>query len=168
MISRVQFRRPSRTGALSLTSVTRWLLVVVGCTGLELVQPALAFSGEVAEAPASLTGDTVLYPTRDDSRPLAPGGGSGSGSTGWLVAGLVLAGAGAWLWLQRRRLGAPGGRTLIGIEETRSLGNRQFLVVASCEGRRLLLGVSPGRIATLAELDDQNGYEAAVPPSPSR
>ncbi len=171
------------------TSVTRWLLVVAGCTGLELVQPALAADpeptsaataaegesattdtfGEPASSPAAERGgDTVLYPIDGDSRVL--GGAAAPAdqfSTGWLVAGVVLVGAGAWVWFQRAR---PGGRAgagkLIGIEETKSLGNRQFLVVASCDGRRFLLGVSPGHINTLADLDDLPASAAVLPPAP--
>jgi flagellar biogenesis protein FliO len=46
-----------------------------------------------------------------------------------------------------------GDRKLI-ISETRVLGNRQFLIVAEYESRKMLLGVCPGRIdylCTLAE-----------------
>jgi flagellar protein FliO/FliZ len=39
------------------------------------------------------------------------------------------------------------------IDETKSLGSRQYLVVASYEGRKLLLGVCPGRIDLLTPLD---------------
>lgn len=83
--------------------------------------------------------------------PVAGGGGFGSVS---LVLGLFLAGAGGWLlWRQRR--GTVTGRELrsLAIDETRSLGNRQFLVVASYEGRKFLLGVCPGRIDMLTSLD---------------
>jgi flagellar protein FliO/FliZ len=38
------------------------------------------------------------------------------------------------------------------IREMKSLGGRQFLVVAEYEGRRMLLGVCPGRIEHLCEL----------------
>ncbi|MFH1499687.1 MAG: flagellar biosynthetic protein FliO, partial [Verrucomicrobiota bacterium] len=70
---------------------------------------------------------------------------------------LLLAAGGGWLLLKRR--GAPlrrlaTGRRLIDIEETRSVGGRQYLVVARCEGRRLLLGVTAGRIQLLSPLDD--------------
>ncbi len=43
------------------------------------------------------------------------------------------------------------GRKLI-ISETRMLGNRQFLVVAEYEGKKMLLGVCPGRIDYLTPL----------------
>lgn len=91
--------------------------------------------------------------------PGATGGGVGSVS---LVLGLALAGAGAWLlWRQRR--GVPAGREMraLAIEETRSLGNRQFLVVASYEGRKFLLGVCPGRIDLLSPLDGTAPKERA-------
>ena len=39
------------------------------------------------------------------------------------------------------------------VAETRSLGNRQYLVVADYEGRKFLLGVCPGRIDLLSSLD---------------
>ncbi len=50
---------------------------------------------------------------------------------------------------------AKGERKLV-ISETRVLGNRQFLIVAEYESRKMLLGVCPGRIdylCTLAEPD---------------
>jgi flagellar protein FliO/FliZ len=46
---------------------------------------------------------------------------------------------------------ARGDRKLV-ISETRSLGNRQFLIVAEYEGRKMLLGVCPGRIDYLSTL----------------
>jgi len=44
------------------------------------------------------------------------------------------------------------GERKLQISETRMLGNRQFLVVAEYEGRKLLLGVCPGRIDYLSTL----------------
>ena len=46
---------------------------------------------------------------------------------------------------------AKAGRKL-NVAETRMLGNRQFLVVAEYEGRKMLLGVCPGRIELLSDL----------------
>lgn len=71
-----------------------------------------------------------------------------------LVLGIALAGVGAWM-VWRNRRGAPVGRDLdaLALEETRSLGNRQYLVVASYEGKKFLIGVCPGRIDMLAPLD---------------
>jgi len=114
-------------------------------------------------APAGVTAaddNTIFTPGASQREaPAAVGGGVGSVS---LVLGLALAGAGAWLlWRQRR--GVPAGRELraLAIDETRSLGNRQFLVVASYEGRKFLLGVCPGRIDMLTPLDGAAPKEKA-------
>ena len=40
----------------------------------------------------------------------------------------------------------------LNVAETRMLGNRQFLVMAEYEGRKMLLGVCPGRIELLSDL----------------
>jgi flagellar protein FliO/FliZ len=71
-----------------------------------------------------------------------------------VVGALLLACAGGWLLLRGRKISLPG-RTArkLAIDETRSLGSRQYLVVASYEGRKLLLGVCPGRIDLLTPLD---------------
>jgi flagellar protein FliO/FliZ len=70
-----------------------------------------------------------------------------------LLLGVALAGVGAWL-VWRNRRGAPIGREArqLSIQETRSLGNRQYLVVASYEDKKFLLGVTPGRIEMLTPL----------------
>ena len=44
------------------------------------------------------------------------------------------------------------GERKLEISETRMLGNRQFLVVAAYEDRKILLGVCPGRIEYLCTL----------------
>jgi flagellar protein FliO/FliZ len=41
----------------------------------------------------------------------------------------------------------------LAIAETKSLGNRQYLVVASYEDKKFLLSVCPGRIELLTPLD---------------
>lgn len=71
-----------------------------------------------------------------------------------LLLGAALAGVGGWL-VWRNRRGTPVGRDLraLAIEETRSLGNRQFLVVASYEGKKFLIGVCPGRIDLVSALN---------------
>lgn len=44
------------------------------------------------------------------------------------------------------------GENKLQISETRILGNRQFLVVAQYEGKKVLLGVCPNRIDYLCDL----------------
>lgn len=146
------FRFP--TGPIS--GVTRRLIVVVfGCAVLETAQPMIAAEGGDA---AVRSEDMIIYPqgSADASAGTRSVRGEG-GSVRWLAGALLLAAGGGWLLLRRR--GAPlrrlaTGRRLIDIEETRSVGGRQYLVVARCEGRRFLLGVTTGRIQLLSPLDD--------------
>ncbi len=71
-----------------------------------------------------------------------------------LLLGVALAGVGGWLVLRNRRHPAVGrDQRALAVDETRSLGNRQYLVVASYAGRKFLIGVCPGRIDMLAPLD---------------
>jgi flagellar protein FliO/FliZ len=44
----------------------------------------------------------------------------------------------------------------LAVEETRSLGNRQFLVVASYQDKKFLIGVCPGRIDLLSALNSSS------------
>ena len=52
------------------------------------------------------------------------------------------------------------GERKLEISETRMLGNRQFLIVAAYEDRKILLGVCPGRIDYLCTL---SGGEVEFP-----
>ncbi|MGH7943413.1 MAG: FliO/MopB family protein [Opitutaceae bacterium] len=108
----------------------------------------------------------------DESEVIFPGGGSPPGTpattaggglnTLSLGVGLVLAAVGAWfLWRNRRRVSAGNDIRALAIDETRSLGNRQYLVVASHQGKRFLLGVCPGQISFLSALPDATDREGA-------
>lgn len=97
--------------------------------------------------------DKVIFP--GSSRTEAPSkAASGGVNSITLVLGLGLAAVGGWL-VWRNRRGVPIGRDhrLLAVDETRSLGNRQYLVVASYENRKFLIGVCPGRIDLLSPLD---------------
>ena len=97
--------------------------------------------------------DKVFVPGASRSESPAKAAGASLSSMS-LILGVALAGAGGWM-VWRNRRGTPVGRDMraLAIDETRSLGNRQFLVVASYEGRKFLIGVCPGRIDMLAPLD---------------
>ena len=138
------------------TSVTRWLIVVVGCAVLETAQLMRAQAPSAEAAPARAP-ETVIYPqgSADQAGAGAPAGQGGNRSWSLLVAALALGGAGAWFLIRRRTAGPLGlakGERKIHIEETRSLGNRQYLVVADYEGSKFLIGVTPGQIQMLAPL----------------
>jgi flagellar protein FliO/FliZ len=79
----------------------------------------------------------------------------GPGSGLILATALLAAAGGWWLWQKRRgsfRLGSAQAARLA-IVESRSLGSRQYLVVADYDGRKFLLGVCPGSIELLTPLD---------------
>ena len=106
----------------------------------------------------------VIYP---GASPSAAGTSAGAPASGFgaltLVGALALAAAGGWLFFRGRKLPFAGrDARKLAIDETRSLGSRQYLVVASYAGRNLLLGVCPGRIDLLTPLD------APAPREPSR
>lgn len=140
---------------------------------LPLLAVALWLAAGAAAAdptPSPLTGDEVFYPRNspearqhkvsDDSFPL------------WGMLGLVAVLGGAGFYILRRGQLRPRGATgatqqHLAIEETRSLGNKQFLAVAAYGERKLLLSVCPGRVELLCRLDDPvtaRGPEPVVAP----
>lgn len=134
------------------SSVTRWLLMVVGCAILEMAQPMMAAPEPAASV--ARTGDTVIYPRSDEGSPDAPQKNTSNSSPAtWVFVAMVGLGAGGYWYLRQRGKSPLSRRGSIQIEDTRALGNRQFLVVASCDGRRFLLGVAAGGIQMLSPLD---------------
>jgi flagellar protein FliO/FliZ len=101
--------------------------------------------------------DQVIYPRSAPSAGTLVDKPASGPSPVLLVAALIAAGAGGWLlWRQRRSpKGFSGGQARkLSVAESRSLGNRQYLVVADYNGRKFLIGVCPGRIDMLAPLGD--------------
>ena len=102
-----------------------------------------------AASPAVGADDSkVIFPkTSAESAPTAEAGSSPWAGT--VVGALVLVAGGVSL-------------AALKVEETKPLGNRQFLVVASYEGQKFLLGVVPGRIEFLSALrpDETSGKSA--------
>jgi len=144
-----------------LSGALRRLLVVIGCVVLATAQPMSIFAESAADKPPAP--ETVLYPQGSATAPIAvptPRADSGYGSSLLLVVALLLAAGGVWLLLRRRAgSGFLAGRSAhkLQIEETRSLGNRQYLVVAVYEDKKLLLGVTPGQIQLLTPLSAGEG-----------
>jgi flagellar protein FliO/FliZ len=101
----------------------------------------------------------VLYPRGTSGAAVDASSGIGAPS---LLLAVAFAAAGAWLlWRGRRRSKGIAAKGRLSVAETRSLGNRQFLVVAAYGEKRFLIGVCAGQMSLLAPLDD-----AAQPPSP--
>ncbi len=100
---------------------------------------------------------SIIYPRNSEAAKTAdaaaathsPGYGSGI-----LVVALLLAGAGGWLfWRGRATPAGTLNARKLAIAETKSLGNRQYLVVAAYEDKKFLLSICPGRIELLTSLD---------------
>ena len=112
----------------------------------------LAFASWAAAAPDDAK---IIYPGAGAPASATTSGGGLGNVT--LLVGVALAAVGTWL-VWRARQNAPAGRELqaLSIQETRSLGNRQYLVVAAYADKKFLLGVCPGQINFLAPLDDSS------------
>ncbi len=145
-----------------ISSVIRWLLVVAGCVVLETAQPAFAAEADPLEVESAVSveepteaEDSFIFPRGRESREIAPREHS-PGRISWVtwLFGIALLGGGAWIvWQKKQQAVRTGAGRKIQIEETRPMGNRQYLVVARCEGKRFLLGVTPGRIDVVSPLD---------------
>ena len=96
----------------------------------------------------------IIYPHTPENKAEASTAHSPAYGSGVLFVALLLAGAGGWLFW-RGRAAPPGmaGARKLAIAETKSLGNRQYLVVAAYEDKKFLLSVCPGKIELLTSLD---------------
>ena len=125
----------------------------------------------LACASAGYPQEKVIYPrSTAGAAAAAPRADSGVRFTPLLVVALGAAVAGGWLlWRQRRTPAGFAARDArkLSVAETRSLGNRQYLVVADYDGRKFLLGVCPGRIDLLSSLDGEQN-SGRFPPTASR
>jgi flagellar protein FliO/FliZ len=140
----------------AFTSVTRWLLVVIGCAVLATAQPMSSTAPTEASDTGKRSSETIIYPKNaaDPARPVTASDHDSNRSL-IIVVALFLAAGGAWLMIQRRNAGPAAGRgRKLQIDETRPLGNRQYLLVADYDGKKFLLGVTPGRIQMLTPLEE--------------
>lgn len=115
-------------------------------------QPASALSAAAKSAGGT---EEIITP----SGPLPPGSkidSSGGGAQLAIYLCLLIALIGGGSYFLKNGFGfsrsKSKGMRKLNVAETRMLGNRQFLVVAEYEGRKLLLGVCPGRIELISEL----------------
>lgn len=135
---------------LNFRSLRRLLvaLVIAASAGLARAQAP-------SEAPVTTSPDAIIRPAAAP-RAESPALNAPSGSFGALtfIGALALATGGIWL-AKRGRLTGTANRDLrhLSVEETRALGNRQYLVVAAYDDKRFLIGVCPGRIEFLTALD---------------
>lgn len=71
-----------------------------------------------------------------------------------VIVGVLLA---ALVWGLRRVTEARRGRQVLSVESALSLGDKRSLVIVAVEGRRLLVGVSPGGVSLVTELHQSFG-----------
>jgi len=115
------------------------------------------------QAPPAKASDklTLVVPPAAPSVSAAQPGGGTVSLLGYVLTVVVLGAAGVTVLLRGGFFGVSWGaaKTVrkLRIEESRTVGNRQHLVVAEYEGRRVLLGISPGRIDYLCGLDGDGG-----------
>jgi flagellar protein FliO/FliZ len=130
--------------------------------GALLLWGGLSALGQEQAVPASPPEkQTVVAPV---SAPVPSGtsgvtGGATVSLLGYVLTIVVLGAAGFTVLLRGGFFGVSWGAAKtarkLRIEESRTVGNRQHLVVAEYEGRRVLLGISPGRIDYLCGLDTE-------------
>jgi flagellar protein FliO/FliZ len=133
--------------------IRRLLLFSFALGAVLAIAPALPAGTE--STPAALGADGVIYPRNSpESRARQA---EGSSFSLWSMLGLVaVLGGGGFYLLKRNQLGSRGGIAVhqrLAVEETRSLGNKQYLAVATYGERKMLLAVCPGRIDLLCRLD---------------
>jgi flagellar protein FliO/FliZ len=90
----------------------------------------------------------------------------GAGIRGLAAVFVVLALVALFAWLLREGAFGPLGRrgsSLIAVETAVPLGERRSVVVVAVEGRRLLLGLAPGQVSLLTELQRRDAsFPAAL------
>jgi flagellar protein FliO/FliZ len=121
-------------------------------------RPLVALAGFAVAVTASFASDGQgNYLPGSPSAGVSPVSGDPGMGALTVIGAMLLAGVGGWLLLRGRKLPFPGRvAKKLSIDETRSLGSRQYLVVASYEGKKMLLGVCPGRIDLLTPLTGQD------------
>lgn len=86
--------------------------------------------------------------------PLAPGVPALPWFEALVATVVVLALLAATLWILKRGLGrTKTGGALMSVEASLPLGDRRSLVVVNVEGRRLMIGLAPGQVRMVTELE---------------
>lgn len=137
------------------------------CKGLRVgvLLALLAAPLAAADAPAKIEPESLIYPRNSPESRQHQSDDSSFPIWGTLGVVAVLVGGGIH-FMKRGGFGARSGAIVhqrLAIEETRPLGNKQFLAVATYGDRRMLLAVCAGRIDLLCRLDEPVG---ACAPSP--
>jgi flagellar protein FliO/FliZ len=111
-----------------------------------------------APAPSPTPAQLLVPSTQLPADPANIGHGSGLQLSIYLCLLIALLAGGTFLLKNGFTIFQPKskGARKLNIAETRMLGNRQFLVVAEYEDRKMLIGVCPGRIELLCDLSGKS------------
>lgn len=146
--------------AITAARRARWWRRALAAAGLL----GLGFCANAQEA--ANAADEILYPRGSEARPAVSTKEERSFPVAGTIATAGLLAVGGFYLLRRGASGRAStqaaGRGLR-IEDTKPLGNRQFLVVAAFGRTRVLLAVSPGRIEKLCELPAGAADASAAP-----
>ncbi|MGA2450030.1 MAG: flagellar biosynthetic protein FliO [Polyangiaceae bacterium] len=127
----------------------------------ESAPPSPSPSGSTTESPTPLA-----LRSNQPSIPLKLSGDSEPATLGWKLALMALVIGGGIYGLRRRSLSRPPNADLVVVRRA-SVGFRSELLVVNVDGQRLLLGVTPQSIHTLAVLDNADDLGTAASSSPS-
>jgi len=128
------------------------ILIFAGLfTGTHLVYAETAQPIQIAAPDSS----TVIYPRTQAPAQPAVSQSSYSGVGLGILFALCGAALGVYLWIRSKNGLQLSSRTeqKLKVNEMRSLGNRQYLVVASYGDQKFLLGVCPGKVEMLSPLE---------------
>lgn len=147
--------RPKCQGRFGETSLPLRVAFSVISLGVFFAQPVSIFAQSDAAVSPS--------PAAPLLAPAAAHGNGGLAQVVLVLLFLVALAAGAMWFVRNGGLAqfaaqrSKGAARKLQISETRMLGNRQFLIVAEYEGRKMLIGVCPGRIDYLSTLSTTAG-----------
>lgn len=151
----------ARLSAIGVAATVIGLTLPASADPASTVEAAPAPVAVVAPAPAPVEG-TPLSLRPGKPLELAPE----PAHTGWgwkLVALLSIGGGAAYYWRKRRGQGAAVEASPLLIVHRASVGIRSELLVVNVEGQRLLIGVTPQSIQSLAILDAGEPRAEEVP-----
>jgi flagellar protein FliO/FliZ len=139
---------------------------------MSLEGTTVALAGATLSGAASLAAAAPLAAT--PAHPFAapeiasgsPAIGVGSLTEVTLALAVVLAAIFALAWLVRRVRSVAGSASALGVLAEVRLGPKERAVLVKVGGEQLLLGVAPGRVATLHVLAQPIAIDRSLPPAP--
>ncbi len=137
---------------------------------LEGITVVLAGATLAGAARLAAAAPSAAAPARPFAAPeiasASPTIGLGSLTEVTLALAVVLAAIFALAWLARRVRGVAGSASALGVLAEVRLGPKERAVLVKVGSEQLLLGVAPGRVATLHVLAQPIAIDRSAPPAP--